>query len=140
MRKRAICLEVAYLSENLETIGIGYIIDIEVRFPKPKVSKHVDDSGKPKTTQSIGSTSMVLVWRAGQTLQDDGEANKISDYDFREILKAIAAHGGYKGAKEHFPQGCLTQARKHSANGISFDKLLEELRVCVLSRESGVSQ
>lgn len=129
-RKRAICLEVTFYSEDLESIGVGYIIDIEVRFSKPRVTK--DENGNQITKQSIGSTSIIFVWRDRRMPTTGGEDGKIRDYEFREILKAIASNGGFKGAREHFPQGCLTQARKHNAKGITFDKLLEELKGCVL--------
>jgi hypothetical protein len=131
-RKRAICLEVTFLSDSFEINGVGYIIDIEVRFSKPRISKELDKNGDPIITQSIGSTSIVFVWKDVQTITTDGDSGKIGDFEFREILKAIASRGGYKGAREHFPEGCLTQSRNHSANGITFAKLLEELKVCVI--------
>jgi hypothetical protein len=130
-RKRAICLEVTYYSEDLEFIGVGYIIDIEVRFSKPRITK--DKNGNQISMQSIGSTSIIFVWRDRQMPWTGGEDGKMRDYEFREILKAIASNGGFKGARDHFPQGCKTQAKKHNANGISFLTLLEELKACVLN-------
>lgn len=131
-RKRAICLEVTFLTKDLVRLGVGYIIDIEVRYTKSRSSKVVDESGETTSSQNINSTSMVFVWKDSSEFRHTDENEEVSDFEFRKIVEAMAVCGGYASAKGHFPKSCLTQPRKHSKDGIPIDKLLDELRVCVL--------
>lgn len=131
-RKRAICLEVTFLSRSLARVGVGYIIDIEVRHTKSRSSKVVDQNGETTLSQNINSTSMVFVWKDSSEFRHADENEEVSDFEIRKIIEAMAVCGSYAGAKEYFPEGCLTQPRKHSKEGISIDKLLDELKVCVL--------
>lgn len=119
LRKRAACLEITMFSRH--EIEVGYILDIEGRASMPRNGhQHL---GK------FTSTPIFFIWRRKGWMRGFEKADsRISNSEFREIIKALAVHGNLLAARTHLPEGCRVESRKHNDSLIPLDKLVATLR------------
>lgn len=127
LRKRAICLEVTFISRA--SVEVGYILDIEGRYSKSRDGR--DTLGKFK------STPIFYIWRKHSSYKDKVLFEPtISKAEFRTIIKTLAMHGNLALARPYLPMDIYVHGRKHQEAFIGFDKLASELKANIKLRES----
>lgn len=118
-RKRAICLQITFWGVGNHPLGIGYLVDVEGRFTKPRTgegSKNSDNS------------PMLFIWPpqpdvSGSTHTD----TKLLEKQLRQLVLELVSEGG--GSAQTLAQqlGLEAEPRKHKRDGVMLSVLLDEL-------------